>query len=108
VCAALAALAPFGLIDAAAAAILLDYWKHRDTLAAADVAAVVAHNAASGVPSEPVAVAARGSAVVVALVAGASSFRHIADVAVSYGEHAAVALALPVAIDGLMVTATPP
>ena len=52
------------------------------------------------------AVAARGSAAVVALVAGASSFRHIADVAVRYGEHPAVAYALPFAIDGLMVTAT--
>ncbi|MFG1993119.1 DUF2637 domain-containing protein [Actinoplanes sp. NPDC048988] len=52
------------------------------------------------------AVAARGSAAVVALVAGASSFRHIADVAVRYGEHPAVAVALPFAIDGLMVVAT--
>jgi hypothetical protein len=50
--------------------------------------------------------AARGSAVVVALVAGASSFRHIADVAIRYGEHPAVAYALPWSIDGLMVVAT--
>jgi hypothetical protein len=52
------------------------------------------------------AVAARGSAVVVALVAGASSFRHIAEVAIRYGEHPWVAYALPWSIDGLMVVAT--
>ncbi|MCY1145263.1 DUF2637 domain-containing protein [Actinoplanes sp. Pm04-4] len=53
-----------------------------------------------------VRVAARGSAAVVALVAGASSFRHIADVAVKYGEHPAVAYSLPFAIDGLLIVAT--
>ncbi|MFG1997112.1 DUF2637 domain-containing protein [Actinoplanes sp. NPDC048988] len=53
-----------------------------------------------------VKVAARGSAVVVALVAGASSFRHIAAVSLHYGEVAAVAYSLPFAIDGLLIVAT--
>lgn len=49
---------------------------------------------------------ARGSAALVAAIAGWSSFRHIAAVAIGYGEAPAVAYALPFAIDGLMVTAT--
>lgn len=50
--------------------------------------------------------AARGSAALVALVAGYSSFSHIAHVALRYGERAEVAYALPFAIDGLLVVST--
>jgi|GEM_PF-2156405 len=48
-------------------------------------------------------VAARAAAVVVAAVAGAASFAHIASVAVSAGERPWVAYTLPLAIDGLIV-----
>lgn len=48
-------------------------------------------------------VAARGAAVVVAMVAGAASFEHIASVARAAGERLWVAYSLPLAIDGLIV-----
>lgn len=51
-------------------------------------------------------VASRASATAVALVAGYSSFSHIAHVALSYGERPEVAYALPFAIDGLLIVAT--
>lgn len=51
----------------------------------------------------PTTVAARGAAVVVATVAGAASFEHIASVAIAAGERAWVGYALPAAIDGLIV-----
>lgn len=48
-------------------------------------------------------VAARGAAAVVAIVAGAASFEHIASVAIGAGERAWVGYSLPFAIDGLIV-----
>lgn len=51
-------------------------------------------------------VAARLGAVVVALVAGYASYRHIMDVARAAGEHNSVAAVLPLAIDGLIVVGT--
>lgn len=48
-------------------------------------------------------VAARGAAGLVAAVAGAASYEHIASVAKEAGERAWVAYALPGAIDGLIV-----
>lgn len=48
-------------------------------------------------------IAARGAAAVVALVAGAASFEHIASVAHGAGERTWVAQSLPFAIDGLIV-----
>jgi hypothetical protein len=48
-------------------------------------------------------VAARGAAAVIAVVAGAASFEHIASVAAGAGERAWVAYSLPLAIDGLIV-----
>lgn len=48
-------------------------------------------------------VAARTAAAVVALVAGAASFEHIASVAIGAGERSWVAWSLPLAIDGLIV-----
>lgn len=48
-------------------------------------------------------VAARGAAAVVAGVAGAASFEHIASVAIGAGERAWVGYSLPFAIDGLIV-----
>ena len=48
-------------------------------------------------------IAARGAAAVVATVAGAASFEHIASVAIGAGERAWVAYSLPAAIDGLIV-----
>jgi Ca2+/Na+ antiporter len=48
-------------------------------------------------------VAARGAAAVVATVAGAASFEHIASVAIGAGERAWVGYSLPFAIDGLIV-----
>lgn len=48
-------------------------------------------------------VAARTAAAMVALVAGAASFEHIASVAIGAGERTWVAYSLPVAIDGLIV-----
>lgn len=50
--------------------------------------------------------ASRAAAVVVAAVAGFASYRHIVDVADAAGERHLVALALPLAIDGLIVVAT--
>jgi hypothetical protein len=50
-----------------------------------------------------VRVAARTAAAVVALVAGAASFEHIASVAVGAGERTWVGYSLPFAIDGLIV-----
>lgn len=46
---------------------------------------------------------ARAGAVLVALVAGFASFRHIVGVALHFGEDAAVAYALPFCIDALML-----
>lgn len=48
-------------------------------------------------------IAARVAAAVVALVAGAASYQHIAAVALSVGEPQWVAYSLPLAIDGLIV-----
>ncbi len=48
-------------------------------------------------------VAARAAAVVVAAVAGAASFEHIASVAIAAGERPWVGYSLPLAIDGLIV-----
>jgi hypothetical protein len=48
-------------------------------------------------------VAARSAAAVVATVAGAASFEHIASVAIGAGERAWVGYTLPLAIDGLIV-----
>jgi Ca2+/Na+ antiporter len=48
-------------------------------------------------------IAARGAAAIVAIVAGAASFEHIASVAIGAGERAWVAYSLPFAIDGLIV-----
>ncbi|QSB15170.1 DUF2637 domain-containing protein [Natronosporangium hydrolyticum] len=48
-------------------------------------------------------VAARTAAVMVAAVAGAASFSHIASVAIGAGERTWVAYSLPIAIDGLIV-----
>jgi hypothetical protein len=48
-------------------------------------------------------VAARGAAAVVAIVAGAASFEHIASVAIGAGERTWVGYSLPFAIDGLIV-----
>jgi hypothetical protein len=48
-------------------------------------------------------VAARGAAAMVAGVAGAASFEHIASVAIGAGERAWVGYTLPLAIDGLIV-----
>jgi len=48
----------------------------------------------------------RAAAALVAAVAGFSSYRHIYEVAVRAGEHQAVALALPLSIDGLIVIGT--
>lgn len=48
-------------------------------------------------------IAARAAAAVVALVAGAASFEHIASVAIVAGERTWVAYSLPLAIDGLIV-----
>ncbi|GHJ45883.1 hypothetical protein Cs7R123_32250 [Catellatospora sp. TT07R-123] len=50
--------------------------------------------------------ASRTSAAMVALVAGYSSFSHVAHVALGYGERPEVAYALPFAVDGLLVVAT--
>jgi hypothetical protein len=50
-----------------------------------------------------VRVAARTAAAVVALVAGAASFEHIASVAIGAGERTWVGYSLPFAIDGLIV-----
>lgn len=47
--------------------------------------------------------AARTAAAMVALVAGAASFEHIASVAIAAGERTWVGYSLPVAIDGLIV-----
>jgi len=47
--------------------------------------------------------AARGAAVIVAVVAGAASFEHIASVAIDAGERTWVGYSLPFAIDGLIV-----
>lgn len=55
---------------------------------------------------EPTTLASRGAAVVVALVAGYASWRHIADVARSAGEHGSVAVLLPLTVDGLIVVGT--
>jgi hypothetical protein len=49
------------------------------------------------------AISARFAALVVAAVAGAASFSHIADVAIGAGERVWVGYALPLAIDGLIV-----
>ncbi|MDG4770692.1 DUF2637 domain-containing protein [Solwaraspora sp. WMMD792] len=58
-------------------------------------------------PSLPATtLASRGAAVVVALVAGYASWRHIADVARSAGEHGSVAVLLPLAVDGLILVGT--
>jgi Ca2+/Na+ antiporter len=51
----------------------------------------------------PTVLAARGAAVIVAAVAGAASFEHIASVAIAAGERPWVGYALPAAIDGLIV-----
>jgi hypothetical protein len=48
-------------------------------------------------------VAARLAAVLVAVVAGAASFEHIASVAIGAGERTWVGYSLPLAIDGLIV-----
>jgi Ca2+/Na+ antiporter len=48
-------------------------------------------------------IAARGAAAIVAIVAGAASFEHIASVAIGAGERAWVGYSLPFAIDGLIV-----
>lgn len=48
-------------------------------------------------------ITARGAAALVALVAGAASFEHIASVAIAAGERPWVAYSLPGAIDGLVV-----
>lgn len=48
-------------------------------------------------------VATRGAAAVVAGVAGAASFEHIASVAIAAGERARVGYSLQLAIDGLIV-----
>jgi hypothetical protein len=48
----------------------------------------------------------RAAAALVAAVAGFSSYRHIYEVAMRAGEHQAVALALPLSIDGLIVVGT--
>jgi hypothetical protein len=48
-------------------------------------------------------IAARGAAVIVAVVAGAASFEHIASVAIGAGERTWVGYSLPFAIDGLIV-----
>jgi hypothetical protein len=48
----------------------------------------------------------RAAAALVAAVAGFSSYRHIYEVAMRAGEHHAVALALPLSIDGLIVIGT--
>lgn len=48
-------------------------------------------------------IAARGAAIIVAAVAGAASFEHIASVAIDAGEQAWVGYSLPLAIDGLIV-----
>jgi hypothetical protein len=48
-------------------------------------------------------IAARGAAAVVAGVAGAASFEHIASVTIGAGERAWVGYSLPLAIDGLIV-----
>lgn len=48
-------------------------------------------------------VAARAAAAVVAAVAGAASFEHIASVAIAAGERPWVGYSLPLAIDGLIV-----
>jgi hypothetical protein len=48
-------------------------------------------------------VAARGAAAIVAGVAGAASFEHIASVAIAAGERTWVGYSLPLAIDGLIV-----
>jgi len=50
--------------------------------------------------------AARISATSVALIAGYSSYLHIAHVALHYGERPEAAYALPFAIDGLLIVAT--
>jgi hypothetical protein len=49
------------------------------------------------------AIAARTAAAVVALVAGAASWEHIASVALAVGERPWVAWSLPAAVDGLIV-----
>lgn len=49
------------------------------------------------------ALAARAAAALVAVVAGAASWEHIASVAMSAGERPWVAYSLPLAIDGLIV-----
>jgi hypothetical protein len=48
-------------------------------------------------------VSARGAAALVATVAGAASYSHIADVATGAGERPWVAFALPLSVDGLIV-----
>ena len=53
-----------------------------------------------------VSFASRTAAALVAAVAGFASYRHIVDVADAVGERHTVALALPLAIDGLIVVAT--
>lgn len=47
--------------------------------------------------------AARSAAALVAAVAGAASYSHIADVAIAAGERAWVGYALPLAVDGLIL-----
>src|SRR5690606_20881787 len=59
--------------------------------------------AASVGPARGVRFAARLAAAVVALVAGAASFEHIASVAIGAGERAWDGYSLPFAIDGLIV-----
>src|SRR5690606_17022860 len=59
--------------------------------------------AASVGPARGVRFAARLAAAVVALVAGAASFEHIASVAIGAGERAWAGYSLPFAIDGLIV-----
>lgn len=54
-------------------------------------------------PARGIRIAARLAAAVVALVAGAASFEHIASVAIGAGERAWVGHSLPFAIDGLIV-----
>lgn len=48
-------------------------------------------------------VSARAAAVLVALIAGASSYEHISSVAIGAGERTWVGYALPLAIDGLIL-----
>ena len=55
----------------------------------------------------PAGAARTVSAAVVAVIAAASSYTHMAEVALRFGEHPVVAYALPFSVDGMLVVPPP-